>query len=128
MLAIPPHCMPLAAPFVQAWACQIGVGSDAGDREAREVGGWGHLGRVEFDHPVVQSVTDSNDIADGSAVSGGHSDDRCAGPAAVPGGETDQLTGLVVADGRKGAVAAVDDNSSAATEQPWAIRHGDAGG
>src|ERR1700742_1973048 len=37
----------------------VGVCSDAVDREPGEVCGRGHPAGLEFDHPVVQAVTDS---------------------------------------------------------------------
>jgi hypothetical protein len=71
-----------------------------------------HLGRVELDHPVVQTVADSCHGADGSVVVSTLGDDRRASATAVTGGEPDQLAGVIVANGCEGAVASLNDDAA----------------
>ena len=103
----------------------VGVGADAVDRESGEVGGRGHLGGVEFDHPVVQAVTDSGHGANGSVVVGTLDNDRRAGTTAVPAvnpTNSPVLSWPMV----RGCNSSLDDDARPTTKHNRAVSGGDA--
>ncbi len=97
---------------------KVGVGTNAVDRETGDDGGRDHLGRVELNHPIIQTVTDSGYGAHRSMIVGTLSNNRRAGSTAVTGGESDQVTVLVVADSGQRAVVGV----ALAAERIWSLR------
>ena len=112
-----------AAPARHAWRL-VRFGSHAVDRESAEVGRRAHLRGIELDHPIVHSVADSGHGADGSVVFGALGDDWGAGSTAVTGGETDQLAGVIVADGGQGAIASINDDACAASQHDLVVSVG----
>ena len=79
--------------------------ADAVDREAVVVGHRHHLGRIEFDHRVVEGVVARNHGSQHTSAFGGLGGDLRARATAVRGGETDELAGGIAADRRQGAHA-----------------------
>jgi hypothetical protein len=90
------------------------------DREAGDVIRRGHFRWVEFDHQVVQAVTDSGHGAEG-AIARAFSDDVSGRSATVAGGKTDQVADFVPADSPERAVTSCDDDAGAATYHDFVV-------